>query len=127
MFEDGLLAARRVLPDGEAKLTFAGIGMYRAGLFADWRGIVGDVSGVDDTPPRFKLAPLLRAAMLRALPRISEALASKRRCRSSMVAPSSPVTLCLSRSSSVWIGAIQVVVMLSRSEETESRTLRRAL
>ena len=55
----------RVDSDGEPRLTFAGIGMYRASLFDDWRSIIGDAPGVDETPPRFKLAPLLRAAMAR--------------------------------------------------------------
>ena len=55
----------RVNSEGEPRLTFAGIGMYRASLFDDWRSIIGDVAGVDETPPRFKLAPLLRAAMAR--------------------------------------------------------------
>ena len=48
---------------GMAKLTFAGIGVYRRDLFDDWRHIIGDAPGVDATPPRFKLAPLLGAAM----------------------------------------------------------------
>jgi MurNAc alpha-1-phosphate uridylyltransferase len=34
-------------------------------LFADWRKVIGDVPGADEMPPRFKLAPLLRAAMAR--------------------------------------------------------------
>ena len=55
----------RVDSEGEPRLTFAGIGMYRASLFDDWRAIIGDAPGVDETPPRFKLAPLLRAAMAR--------------------------------------------------------------
>jgi len=33
------------------------------GVSQDWRTIVGEVPGVEETPPRFKLAPLLRAAM----------------------------------------------------------------
>jgi MurNAc alpha-1-phosphate uridylyltransferase len=49
--------------DGDSKLTFAGIGVYRPSLFDDWQEIVGDAAGADETPPRFKLAPLLRAAM----------------------------------------------------------------
>ena len=54
----------KYLPEGEGeKLTFAGIGVYRPDLFADWRTIVGDAVGANDTSPRFKLAPLLRAAM----------------------------------------------------------------
>lgn len=44
-------------------LTFAGIGVYRPVLLDGWRGVVGDAPGADATPPRFKLAPLLRAAM----------------------------------------------------------------
>ena len=56
---------RSVVSDGESKLTFAGIGVYRPSLFDDWREIIGDAPGADETPPRFKLAPLLRAAMAR--------------------------------------------------------------
>jgi MurNAc alpha-1-phosphate uridylyltransferase len=55
----------RVASDGAAKLTFAGIGVYRRALFDGWRDIVGNAPGADDVPPRFKLAPLLRAAMVR--------------------------------------------------------------
>lgn len=47
------------------RLTFSGIGVYRPSLFADWYEIVGGTPGADETPPRFKLAPLLRAAMTR--------------------------------------------------------------
>jgi len=55
-----------LLPEGEGeKLTFSGIGVYRPALFDDWRDIVGNAPGADETPPRFKLAPLLRAAMAR--------------------------------------------------------------
>ena len=56
---------RSVVSDGESKLTFAGIGVYRPSLFDDWREIIGDVPGADETPPRFKLAPLLHATMAR--------------------------------------------------------------
>ena len=56
--------AVRDADDGE-RLTFSGIGVYRAGLFDDWRAVIGSGPGVDDDPPRFKLAPLLRAAMRR--------------------------------------------------------------
>lgn len=52
-----------VRSDGEQRLTFSGIGVYRGSLFDDWRPVIGDVAGTDFTPPRFKLAPLLRAAM----------------------------------------------------------------
>jgi MurNAc alpha-1-phosphate uridylyltransferase len=54
-----------VVSDGDSKLTFAGIGVYRPSLFDDWREIIGDAPGADETPPRFKLVPLLRAAMAR--------------------------------------------------------------
>lgn len=56
--EDG-----RVHSDGERKQTFAGIGLYRPALFDGWRDVVGAAAGADAVPPRFKLAPLLRAAM----------------------------------------------------------------
>lgn len=56
----------RLVSDGEGeRLTFAGIGLYRPELFTDWRAIIGNAAGADETPPRFKLAPLLRAAMAR--------------------------------------------------------------
>ncbi len=51
--------------DGEARLTFTGIGVYRPSLFADWRTTIGEVAGTQLSPPRFKLTPLLRAAMTR--------------------------------------------------------------
>jgi MurNAc alpha-1-phosphate uridylyltransferase len=51
--------------DGSPRLTFAGIGVYRPALFEGWRAIIGDAPGVDAVPPRFRLAPLLRAAMAR--------------------------------------------------------------
>ena len=59
-FEDG-----RVTSIGANMLTFAGIGVYRPRLFEQWRTVVGDAPGANDVPPRFKLAPLLRAAMAR--------------------------------------------------------------
>ena len=51
--------------DGANRLTFAGIGVYRPSLFEHWREIVGATQGVETSPPRFNLAPLLRAAMQR--------------------------------------------------------------
>ena len=60
-----LQADGRVLSEGEARLTFSGIGVYRPELFLDWRAVIGDAPGARDTPPRFRLAPLLRAAMRR--------------------------------------------------------------
>jgi len=57
---DGYVAA-----DGEKKLTFAGIGVYRPALFDNWREVIGARAGADANPPRFPLAPLLRSAMAR--------------------------------------------------------------
>lgn len=57
--EDGLVRSQ-----GPNPLTYAGIGVYRARLFDDWRAHVCD-EGMDEQPPRFRLAPLLRAAMAR--------------------------------------------------------------
>lgn len=49
---------------GEPRLTFSGIGVYRPGLLQGWRDIVG--TPVDPpAQPRFKLVPLLLAAMRR--------------------------------------------------------------
>ena len=50
---------------GASRLTYSGIGVFGAGLFAGWREAVGHADGVNATPPRFRLAPLLRAAMER--------------------------------------------------------------
>lgn len=56
-------AASNVRNGEDRTLTFSGIGMYRRTLFDGWRAIIGDADGAQRTPPRFKLAPLLRAAM----------------------------------------------------------------
>ncbi len=58
-----LNADGKVESDGTGKLTFSGIGIYQPKLFSNWREIIGDAKGADETPPRFKLAPLLRHAM----------------------------------------------------------------
>ena len=50
-------------PSSATRLTFAGVGVYRASLFDDWRATIGDAPGADEVPPRFKLAPLLRHSM----------------------------------------------------------------
>lgn len=55
----------RVHSEGEPRLTFAGIGVYRPALLEGWRDIIGAAAGAGLTPPHFKLAPLLRAAMAR--------------------------------------------------------------
>jgi MurNAc alpha-1-phosphate uridylyltransferase len=52
-----------VLAAGESRLTFSGIGVYRPSLLDGWRGVVAGAPGSQDVPPRFRLAPLLRAAM----------------------------------------------------------------
>lgn len=53
-----------VRSEGANALTYAGIGVFRARLFDGWRAQVSD-AGADETPPRFRLAPLLRRAMAR--------------------------------------------------------------
>ena len=50
-------------PAGEQRLTFSGIGVYRPVLFNNWRSVIGAAAGAELEPPRFRLAPLLRAAM----------------------------------------------------------------
>ncbi len=49
--------------DGENKLTYSGIGVYRPALLRDWQKTIGAANGADAEPPRFKLAPLLFAAI----------------------------------------------------------------
>ncbi len=49
--------------EGTTRLTFSGIGLYTPGFLAGWRDTIGDACGADADPPRFKLAPLLVAAM----------------------------------------------------------------
>lgn len=50
----------------DAALTFAGIGIYRPALVHDWRkAFDGEAADMPPSPPRFRLAPLLRAAMTR--------------------------------------------------------------
>jgi len=56
----------RVLSAGDSPLTFSGIAVYRPALLDGWRNTIGDADGADDMPPRFRLAPLLRAAMARS-------------------------------------------------------------
>ncbi|SEJ33531.1 N-acetylmuramate alpha-1-phosphate uridylyltransferase MurU [Frateuria terrea] len=61
---DFMLDAQGLLhAEGEPRLTFSGIGVYRRALLQDWRTTIGDAPGAEATPPRFKLAPLLRGAM----------------------------------------------------------------
>lgn len=51
--------------DSAPRLTYAGIGVYRPALLHDWRTVLGDTPGAYARPPRFALAPLLRAAIAR--------------------------------------------------------------
>ena len=51
-----------VRSDGPQRLTYAGIGVYRPQLMDGWREHSRD-AGADDNPPRFRLAPILRAYM----------------------------------------------------------------
>ncbi|TAL74821.1 MAG: nucleotidyltransferase family protein [Rhodanobacter sp.] len=46
--------------DGAPKLTYSGIGVFRREFLDHWHTVVNDAAG---TPPRFKLRPLLDAAM----------------------------------------------------------------
>lgn len=60
LLDDGRVRDREA---GQPALTFAGIGVYRPALLDGWREVIGTAVGADELPPRFKLAPLLRAAM----------------------------------------------------------------
>lgn len=62
---DFVLAADGAVHDtpGGDRLTFAGIGVYRPSLLQRWRETIGDTPCAAAVPPRFALAPLLRAAM----------------------------------------------------------------
>lgn len=56
----------RVRSEGENRLTYAGIGVYRPQLLDGWRSHTTD-AGADESPPRFRLAPILRAYMAQGL------------------------------------------------------------
>lgn len=62
---DGKLLPRADSPGAERALTFAGIGVYRPEILRDWRAIIGDAAGARESPPRFSITPLLRAAIAR--------------------------------------------------------------
>lgn len=48
---------------GAPRLTYAGIGLFDARLLDGWQAIIGDTEDSRRQPPRFALAPLLRAHM----------------------------------------------------------------
>ncbi|WP_408952902.1 N-acetylmuramate alpha-1-phosphate uridylyltransferase MurU [Lysobacter sp. Hz 25] len=52
----------RLYNHGEPRLTYSGIGLYRASLFDGWHARLGDAAGTQLQPPRFSTVPLLRAA-----------------------------------------------------------------
>ena len=60
---DFVLVDGRLQAEGGPRLTFSGIGVYRPSLLAGWRDVIGAAAGAELTPPRFKLVPLLHAAM----------------------------------------------------------------
>ncbi|MFC5435705.1 N-acetylmuramate alpha-1-phosphate uridylyltransferase MurU [Rhodanobacter umsongensis] len=61
---DFALGAQGIVRDeGGDRLTFSGIGVYRQELLQNWREVISEVAGAEMRPPRFRLAPLLRAAM----------------------------------------------------------------
>jgi len=49
---------------GEPRLTYSGIGVFRREFLTDWRDIIGSASP-PESKPRFKMRPLLDAAMHR--------------------------------------------------------------
>ena len=51
-----------VRSEGAYRLTYSGIGVYRPQLLDGWRAHSSD-AGADEAPPRFRLAPILRAHM----------------------------------------------------------------
>lgn len=53
----------RLRNEGDVRLTYSGIGVYRRDILNDWRAITGHDDSADEKQPRFKLAPLLRAAI----------------------------------------------------------------
>ena len=61
---DFALDAQGIVHDeGDVRLTFSGIGVYRHELLRNWRDVIGTAAGAEAQPPRFRLVPLLRAAM----------------------------------------------------------------
>jgi len=61
---DFALDAQGIVHDeGDVRLTFSGVGVYRHELLRNWRTVIGNAAGAEAQPPRFRLVPLLCAAM----------------------------------------------------------------
>lgn len=59
-----LHADGQVGDDGDAaRLTYAGIGVFRPRILDGWREVIGATDGAAATPPQFGLTPLMRHAM----------------------------------------------------------------
>jgi len=58
-------AQNRLHDDGEPRLTYSGIGVFRRELLDGWIAAVGAAPSADAKPPRFKLRPLLETAIAR--------------------------------------------------------------
>lgn len=58
--EHGVLHA-----EGTPRLTYSGIGVYRREFLDGWESLVGYQPDADHKPPRFKVRPLMEAAMAR--------------------------------------------------------------
>ncbi|WP_158882426.1 N-acetylmuramate alpha-1-phosphate uridylyltransferase MurU [Rhodanobacter sp. L36] len=54
----------RLHDGGDPQLTYSGIGVFRRELLDNWSEVAGHVPGALGEPPRFKLRPLLEAAMV---------------------------------------------------------------
>ncbi|UNK50710.1 nucleotidyltransferase family protein [Lysobacter sp. S4-A87] len=52
-----------VRAEGANLLTYAGLGIYRPQLLAHWRDAAAAEPGAGEQPPRFRLAPILKALM----------------------------------------------------------------
>ncbi|KQQ74493.1 mannose-1-phosphate guanylyltransferase [Xanthomonas sp. Leaf131] len=62
-----LAADGTVRADLPATHTYAGIGVYRPTLLRDWQSVIGQLPAQNGVPPRFALAPILRAQMAAGL------------------------------------------------------------
>jgi N-acetyl-alpha-D-muramate 1-phosphate uridylyltransferase len=58
--DNGLLHSQ-----GSQRLTYSGIGVFRREFLDEWHAVIGHDAAADRSPPRFKIRPLLEAAMLR--------------------------------------------------------------